>query len=244
MQKHEPDQSYTEDRTLSAGVAFRRPAPERRHVGLHPDLVDEHRPARVDPTSMAPPPLATAFHVRTFALIGNQRLFLENEPAAAQKTSDSIVPHLAPALRQHLLQHGRRVPYPIQQPTPARLQNRAAIPAHLRRPHRAGPRHAQSPLHKARQRNSKPLRSPATTLSGLHRGNNTFAKIIRVRSRHPYRPPSPVWILNHSQPSQRNPNPIHSKTEPASYHWPMGLTPLWISIWCRFRFTFIEGWRF
>ena len=29
-----------------------------------------------------------------------------------------------------------------------------------------------------------------------------------------------------------NPNSIHSKTEPASYYWPMGLTPLWISIWC------------
>ena len=171
-------------------------------------------------------------------------VFLETEPAAAQKTSDSIVPHLIPALRQHLLQHGRRVPYPIQQPTPMRLQKRAAIPAHLRRPHRAGPRRAQSPLHNARRRNSKPLRSPVTALSSLHRGNNTFAKIIRVRSRHPYRPPSPVWILNHIQPSKRNPNPIHSKTEPASYHWPMGLTPLWISIWCRFRFTFIEGWRF
>ena len=74
MRKHEPDQSYTEDRILSAGVAFRRPAPERRHADLHPGLVDEHRPARVDPASMAQPPLATAFHVRAFALIGNQRL--------------------------------------------------------------------------------------------------------------------------------------------------------------------------
>ena len=116
-------------------------------------------------------------------------VFLENEPAAAQKTPDSIVAHRAPALlRRHLLQHGRRVPYPIQQPTPMRLQKRAAIPAHLRRPHRAGPRHAQSPLHNARRRNSKPLRRPVMALSSLYRGNNTFAKIIRVRSRHPYRP--------------------------------------------------------
>ena len=56
------------------GVAFRRPAPERRHAGPHPGLVDEHRPARGDPASMAPPPLATAFHVRAFTLIGDQRL--------------------------------------------------------------------------------------------------------------------------------------------------------------------------
>ena len=88
-------------------------------------------------------------------------VFLENQPAAAQKTSDSIVPHLAPALRQHLLQHGRRIPHPIQQPTPMRLQNRAAIPAHLRRPHRAGPRRAARSLHFTMPDGATPNRSAA-----------------------------------------------------------------------------------
>jgi len=33
------------------------------------------------------------------------------------------------------------------------------------------------------------------TLPRLHRRNNTFPKIIRIRSHHPYWPPHPVWIL-------------------------------------------------
>ena len=62
--------------------ALRRPAPERGHVGLHPGLVDEDQPCRIDPPLMALPPLPATLHVWPFTLIRNQRLFLNVSPQA------------------------------------------------------------------------------------------------------------------------------------------------------------------
>lgn len=60
--------------------ALRCLATERSHVGLHPGLVDEDKPRRVDPALMPLPSLAAALHVGTFALVGHQRLFLKLNP--------------------------------------------------------------------------------------------------------------------------------------------------------------------
>ena len=61
-------------------LALRPPAPERRHVGLGPGLVDEHKPRGVDLALMSLPSLAAALYVRAFALVGDQRLFLKLKP--------------------------------------------------------------------------------------------------------------------------------------------------------------------
>ena len=145
-------------------------------------------------------------------------VFLENEPAAAQKTPDSIVAHRAPALlRRHLLQHGRRVPYPIQQPTPMRLQKPGGDtrPSSQASPSRSAPRAVSTSQCPTAQLQTAP-----------QTGDGSLQPVSRkqhVREDHSGKVASSI---------------------PTSYHWPMGLTPLWISIWCRFRFTFIEGWRF
>lgn len=60
--------------------AFRCPSTQWSHVRLHPSLVDEDQARRVDPALMALPPVAAALHVRAFAFIGDQRLFLKLNP--------------------------------------------------------------------------------------------------------------------------------------------------------------------
>ena len=54
----------------------RRPAPERRHVGLGPGLVDEHQALGVDPVPVAKPLRPPARDIGAVPLGGNQRLFL------------------------------------------------------------------------------------------------------------------------------------------------------------------------
>jgi len=56
------------------------PAPQRSHVGLRPGFVNEDQPCRVDPPLITLPPVAAAFHVRAFALIGDRRRFLKLSP--------------------------------------------------------------------------------------------------------------------------------------------------------------------
>ena len=57
-------------------LAARRPAPERRHIGLRPGFVDEDEAARIDPALMGGPPRAPSRHVGAIPLAGDQRLFL------------------------------------------------------------------------------------------------------------------------------------------------------------------------
>ena len=57
-------------------LAARRPAPERRHIGLGPGLVDEDEAARIDPALIGGPPRAPSRHVGAIPLAGDQRLFL------------------------------------------------------------------------------------------------------------------------------------------------------------------------
>ena len=57
-------------------LAARRPAPQRRHVGLRPGLVDEHQAAGVDPVLIRRPLRAAAGDIGTVLLGGDQRLFL------------------------------------------------------------------------------------------------------------------------------------------------------------------------
>ena len=63
-------------------LAARRPAPERRHVGLGPGLVDEHQPGRVDPALVFRPLRPPARDVRAVLLGRDQRLFLCVSPSA------------------------------------------------------------------------------------------------------------------------------------------------------------------
>ncbi len=53
-----------------------RPAPERRHIGLGPGLVDEHQAGRVNAVLVGYPLRAPTGDVGTILLAGDQRLFL------------------------------------------------------------------------------------------------------------------------------------------------------------------------
>jgi hypothetical protein len=57
-------------------LAARRPAPERRHIGLGPGFVDEDEAARIDPALIGGPLRAPSRHVGAIPLAGDQRLFL------------------------------------------------------------------------------------------------------------------------------------------------------------------------
>ena len=60
----------------------RRPAVERRHVGLGPGLVDEHQAGRIDAVLIEKPLRPPARHVWTLLLGRDQRLFLSDRPSA------------------------------------------------------------------------------------------------------------------------------------------------------------------
>ena len=57
-------------------LATRRPAPQRRHVGLSPGLVDEHQAGRIDPGLTRLPLHSPPGDVGAVLLAGDQRLFL------------------------------------------------------------------------------------------------------------------------------------------------------------------------
>jgi hypothetical protein len=57
-------------------LATRRPAAQRRHVGLGPCLVDEDQAGGVDPRAELQPLRTPARDIGTGALVGDQRLFL------------------------------------------------------------------------------------------------------------------------------------------------------------------------
>jgi len=57
-------------------LTTRRPAPQRRHIGLGPGLVDEDQPGRVDAGAMLQPLPSSMGDVRAVLFAGNQRLFL------------------------------------------------------------------------------------------------------------------------------------------------------------------------
>ena len=57
-------------------LATRRPAPQRRHVGFCPGLVDEHQAGGIDPLSILGPLCPPTGDIGTILLGGNQRLFL------------------------------------------------------------------------------------------------------------------------------------------------------------------------
>ena len=57
-------------------LAARRPAAQRRHVGLGPGLVDEDQAGGIDAALVRRPLRAPPRHVGTLALAGDQRLFL------------------------------------------------------------------------------------------------------------------------------------------------------------------------
>jgi hypothetical protein len=55
--------------------AFGSPAPQRRHVGLDPGLVDEDQPTRIQPGLPGAPASATPRDVGSGLLKGEQRFF-------------------------------------------------------------------------------------------------------------------------------------------------------------------------
>ena len=57
-------------------LTARRPAPQRRHIGFGPGLIDEHQPSGIDPIPILGPLRAPTGDIGTILLGGNQRLFL------------------------------------------------------------------------------------------------------------------------------------------------------------------------
>ena len=51
------------------------PAPERRHIGLGPSLIDEHQPGGIDPRLIFAPLLTSARDVGSLALSGDDAFF-------------------------------------------------------------------------------------------------------------------------------------------------------------------------
>jgi len=52
------------------------PAPQRRHIGFSPGLIDEHQPSAIDPIPILGPLRPPTGDIGTILLGGNQRLFL------------------------------------------------------------------------------------------------------------------------------------------------------------------------
>jgi hypothetical protein len=77
-------QSSHEGHGLPAAVRYfgfdaltaRRPAPQRRHIGFGPGLIDEHQPSGIDPIPILGPLRPPTGDIGTILLGGNQRLFL------------------------------------------------------------------------------------------------------------------------------------------------------------------------
>ena len=63
------------DHETIEALALRAPAPQGRHVGLHPGLVDEDQPVRIDPGLYRAPTLAPPYNIRTQPLIGDGCFF-------------------------------------------------------------------------------------------------------------------------------------------------------------------------
>jgi hypothetical protein len=57
-------------------LTARRPAPQRRHIGFGPGLIDEYQTGGVDPLPILDPLRPAAGDVGAILLGGNQRLFL------------------------------------------------------------------------------------------------------------------------------------------------------------------------
>jgi len=57
-------------------LTAQRPAPQRRHIGFGPGLIDEHQPSGVDPILILGPLRPPTGDIGTILLGGNQRLFL------------------------------------------------------------------------------------------------------------------------------------------------------------------------
>lgn len=62
-------------RIAAQAPAALAPAPQRRHVGLDPGLVDEHQPARVEPGLEGSPAMAPAGDIGAGLLKREQRFF-------------------------------------------------------------------------------------------------------------------------------------------------------------------------
>jgi hypothetical protein len=56
-------------------LTARRPAPQRRHIGFGPGLMDEHQPSGIDPIPILGPLRPPTGDIGTILLRGNQRLF-------------------------------------------------------------------------------------------------------------------------------------------------------------------------
>ena len=57
-------------------LTARCPAPQRRHIGFGPGLIDEHQPSGIDPIPILGPLRSPPGDIGTVLLGGNQRLFL------------------------------------------------------------------------------------------------------------------------------------------------------------------------
>jgi hypothetical protein len=57
-------------------LTARRPAPQRRHIGFGPGLIDEHQPSGINPISILGPLRPPTGDIGTILLCGDQRLFL------------------------------------------------------------------------------------------------------------------------------------------------------------------------
>jgi hypothetical protein len=57
-------------------LTARRPAPQRRHIGFGPGLIDEHQPRGIDPIPIFDPLRPSTGDIGTVLFGGNQRLFL------------------------------------------------------------------------------------------------------------------------------------------------------------------------
>lgn len=57
-------------------LTARCPAPQRRHIGFGPGLVDEHQPGGINPIPILGPLRPPTGDIGTILLGGNQRLFL------------------------------------------------------------------------------------------------------------------------------------------------------------------------
>jgi hypothetical protein len=58
-------------------LTARCPAPQRRHIGFGPGLIDEHQAGRIYPIAIPGPLCPPTGYIGTILLGGNQRLFLK-----------------------------------------------------------------------------------------------------------------------------------------------------------------------
>ncbi|NYJ10875.1 hypothetical protein GGI64_001922 [Rhizobium leguminosarum] len=196
------------------------PAPERRHIRLHPGFVNEHKAIRIDRALMALPPFTSAGQLRP-VLLCRQHGFFEAFAFAMEKAADigwmDFEAAVLQSPRQPLKRHMLR-PIDHRQDPDAMLaaDQRPSMTAHLARLNTAGTALALRPLDHARRRDIQSGGNRMTCLALPHTGHRQFSQIHRISTTH--RTSSMAHSTKSDLRQKRNPDSTKSQSALKQLH--------------------------